>query len=950
VTEHEASGTQDVGSNVSYSFGSFELLPDRLLLELHGEPVPIGSRAFNLLLALVARAGEVVSFQELLDLVWPSQIVHEANLRVQMGALRKILAQGLEGAQPVKTVPLQGYAFVAPVVRLSHEAVTKPTIVQSGGGNLPLPLTPVLGRGQVIDHLISSVTENRLVSIVGPGGIGKTTVALAVGRKCVPVMPDGVHFVELSSVADPKSVPSRLATVLGIAVLSDNPLAGLIAHLRGKRMLILIDTCEHVVAAVATLCEALLASTEGVVILATSRESLRAAGEWVHRLSSLPFPPEYQRLTVEGALSFAAVDLFVQRAKATASQFQLRPEDIPAVSQICRRLDGIPLALEFAAGRIDEIGLKAVADSLDNRFTILSRGRRTALARHQTLIATMDWSHDLLPADEQVVLRQLSVFPGKFSVEATASIAELTPDAARIALSSLFDKSLVVADFTDDVVQYRLLDTIRAYAAMKLVSSGEAEVIRWRHARCVSAVLQEAEKEWDLQDSTVWKRRYAHLVDDVRVALDWGMSPTGDRELAIRLTAVSSPLWFALSLLGEFGRRIETALAAAEHVSVETAVEIRLWDALGHSIWHSQGNMPAMAASFSKALEGARRLKLRDAELRALWGLLVYANTEGNYAEAVETLDCFGQVAAELGDPKAALTHRRMSALALHYAGDHAAAREHAEYVLRHPSSHSGRARQKGLQFDQRVTASTMRARTLWMLGFPDQAWRCALEAVELAHAVDHALSVCFVLANAAAPIAFWRGDRLAAVQMTERLLATSAEHSFVTWHTFGQCYDAILKQPSDGCLVSVFQSAVGWHLLETVATIDEALASDAVLERADREAGGWSTPELLRIRAGRLLRRDPGATEAAEAALRQALAIARRQSAVAWELRSATALAEMWRGAGQEAAAALLLAPVYRKFVEGVTTKDVIRAREILRSLVPQRDKTFVVGDIEQD
>jgi predicted ATPase/DNA-binding winged helix-turn-helix (wHTH) protein len=934
VTEHEASGVQDVGSNVSYSFGSFQLLPERLLLELHGEPVPMGSRAFNVLLALVARAGEVVSFEELLDLVWPGQIVHEANLRVQIGALRKILAQGFEGAQPVKTVPLQGYIFAAPVVRLTHEVAARPQIVQSGGGNLPLPPTPVLGRGQVIDHLMSSVTENRLVSIVGPGGIGKTTVALAVGRKCLPLMPDGAYFVELSSVSDPKSVPSALATVLGIAVLSDKPLAGLITHLRSKRMLVLIDTCEHVIEAVATLCEALVTSTEGVTILATSRESLRAAGEWVHRLSSLPFPPEYQRLTVDEALSFAAVDLFVQRAKAIASEFQLRPEGVPAVLQICSRLDGIPLALEFAAARIDEIGLKAVADSLDNRFTSLSRGRRTAMARHQTLIATMDWSHDLLPVEEQIVLRQLSVFPGNFSVDATSFIAELTPDAAKIALSSLFDKSLVVADLTDDVVQYRLLDTIRAYAAIKLVSSGEAEVIRRRHACYVSAVLQEAEKEWDVQDSSVWKRRYVHLVDDVRLALDWGMSSSGDRELAIRLTAVSSPLWFALSLLGEFGRRIETALAAAALVSVDTAVEIRLWDALGHSIWHSQGNMPAMAASFSKALEGARRLKLRDAELRALWGLLVCANTDGNYAEAVETLDRFGQVAVELGDPKAELTHRRMSALALHYAGNHVASREHAEYVLQHPSSHSGKARQKGLQFDQRVTASTMLARTLWMLGFPDQAWRCALEAVELADAVDHALSVCFVLANAAAPIAFWRGDRPAAAQMTERLLARSAEHAFVTWHTFGQCYDTILNQRSDEHLAPVIQPAVGWHLLETIATIDEALASEAVLERADREVGGWSVPELLRIRAGRLLRRDPRATGAAEADLCQALAIAGRQGAVAWELRSATALAEMWRGAGREAAAVSLLAPVYRKFVEGAATRDVICAKEMLQSM----------------
>jgi predicted ATPase len=921
----------DRPSESAYVFGPFRLIPKERKLFLANEPVHVGSRAFAILVALVERAGTVVPGSELIQLVWPGVVVEEANLRVQLGTLRKVLARSEGGRNAIETVPLRGYCFVLPVFQTKTDPATP--IGVDAEHNLPTSLTPTVGRDDAIELVSKSLASHRLVTIIGPGGIGKTTVALAVARQSLTLFADGARFVELSAVSEPRLVPSALASALGIGVLSEDPLGGLLAHLRGKEMLLLLDTCEHVVSSAAALSETLLTGLPDIRILATSREALRAKGEWVHRLPSLTLPPAAAALTAASALAYPSVELFVQQASANLDRFELKDADAPIVAEICRRLDGIPLAIELAAARVDELGPRQIAARLHETFLVLTRGRRTALPRHQTLSATLRWSYDLLEPEERAMLRQLAIFRGSFAADAAAAVVEHEADGRRHAmhtLSNLFVKSLLTADADSEVVLYRMLDTTRAFAAEELAEAGELTIVSRRHAAYVCAALRDAEKDLEAQDIPLWIGKYGHLIEDVRGALDWAMSPTGDREIGGLITSLSASLWFALSLLEEYGRRIEVALAAASEYA-DSAIEIGLLDALGHVAWHTRGDMAAMKAHFTKALAGAMRNGLAESEYRALYGLIVYFATNGDYVDAVSTSQQLGALAAALQDQRKIVAHRRLSVVASTFAGDHRSVRDHAHYVLSHSSSTSGKTRPSGMFFDQRISARTMLARTLWQQGFADQARDCAQEALALAQSTGHALSLCFVLAHAATPIALWCGELKIASEMTGRLLMRAEEHSFFIWREFGRAYDAVLQRAANAS-PRPGQPAMGALLLETLATLDEDAADDVILKRGERGIAGWCVPELLRIAGKRLLGGNEEDRARGEALLWRSLDAARQQGALSWELRSATSIAEWWFGQNRRREAVCLLTNTLDRFTEGFETADLVRAAVLLK------------------
>ncbi len=917
-----------VSADRIYRFGAYCLVPRQRVLLLENEPVPIGSRAFAILVALVERAGSIVSAPELIRIAWPGVVVDEANLRVQIGSLRKLLGGGTSKRRTIDTVPLQGYCFVMPVEQVSARS-SEPPVEATHEHNLPAELTTTVGRQETVGLLSEAVSSRRLITITGPGGIGKTTVALAVARRCLSQFLDGARFVDFSPISDPQLVTTVVASKLGIGALSEDPMAGLLAHLTGKQLLLVLDTCEHVVETIAVLTETLLAHLPEIRILTTSREALRAAGEWVHRLQPLPVPPEAASQRAAEIMTYPSVDLFVQRVAANLDQFELRDADAPFVSTICRQLDGIPLAIEFAAAHVEEIGLREVAARLNDRFSILSRGRRTALARHQTLAATLEWSYDLLPERERTVLRHLSVFRGAFTGDAVRAVAtyDLEKQQASVALSNLHLKSLVTVNIGAEVVLYRLLDTTRLFAAQKQEPTGERESAQRRHAHYVLGALQAAEREWETQEAAAWTARYGYLIEDARGALEWAFSPAGDRELGVLLTAAASPLWFALSLLEEYRRHIERSLAAVEAgVSAAAPAVIRLWDSLGHAVWHTRGNMPAMATAFGRAWDIADQENRLDDKLRALWGRLVFANTNGEYADSLATLERFAALAATVDSPKVQVTYQRMAALGLHYAGHQARAREHAEYVLNHPSSRAGRARQSGLQFDQRITARSMLARILWIQGYADLARSNAHEGLELSRSTGHALSECFVLANAIIPIAFWSGELATAASMTGLLLVRSREHGFEIWNAFGRSYDAVLQRRKDPTVEVPRHSTVGAHLSEMLATFDESLVDEELLDRGARGTAGWATPELLRIGANRAFANGKS-NAGAEAALLQAVELARRQGALAWELRATSNLADLLQRESRQPEAHRLLNSVVARFSEGFSTADLTSA-----------------------
>src|SRR6267143_195898 len=549
----------------TFVFGSFRLIPAQRMLLEDEKPLRLGSRALDILVTLVESAGETIGKDRLIARTWPDTVVDEGALRVHVAALRKALGDGRAGKRYIVNNPGRGYSLAAPVAREQRRPAIAPTNGTAVRGNLQALLTRIVGRDDIIVALAAQLIQRRFLTIVGPGGIGKTTVAIAVAETASASYRDGVWFVGLASLADPELVPSAFGATLGISLSSVNPVYGLTAWLRDKHALIVLDSCEHVVGAAAALAEAVLKAAPNVSILTTSREPLRAESESLHRLPALELPSDSVDLSARDALRYSAVQLFNERASAAADGFALADADVPAILEICRRLDGIPLALELAAARVGVFGVRDLAAHLDDRFRLLTAGRRTALPRHQTLGAALDWSYQLLPEEERAVLRRLSVFAGDFPLEAAVAVAA-DPGSSGIVdrIANLVSKSLVTADPRGELAQYRLLDTTRLYALEKLRSSGELQQIARRHAEYYRAVFRHAEAESESRPQDEWLAIYGRHLDNLRAGLDWAFSAEGDPQIGVGLAIAAVPLWVQLSLLGECRERVERALAALE--------------------------------------------------------------------------------------------------------------------------------------------------------------------------------------------------------------------------------------------------------------------------------------------------------------------------------------------------------------------------------------------------
>jgi predicted ATPase/DNA-binding winged helix-turn-helix (wHTH) protein len=928
----------------AWNFGPFRMVPSQQALFEGERRLKLGGRAFDILRVLVQRGGALVTKDQLIAEAWPNLSVEESTLRVHVAALRKVLGDGRDGARYVVNVNGRGYRFVAP---LQHDqAVDAPSLSQSSVGQvgqpdqrpglLPGPRTQMVGREELIRELAALMPERRFLTIVGPGGIGKTTVALALARALAGSYQDGVWFVDLASLADPHRVASAVASVLELQTLSPDPASDLAAFLRDKAVLLVLDNCEHLIDVVAGLAETLVGATPGVHILSTSREPLRAAGEWVHRLQPLALPPAGSGPSAADALSFAAVRLFVERASAILDTYALSDADAPVVAEICRRLDGNPLAIEIAAARVDFFGISGLARRLGERLPLLEPGRRTALPRHQTLGATLDWSYGLLPTSEQMILRRLAAFRGYFTLDAAVAIAG--GDSVE-GIANLAAKSLVAVELSGATVRYRLLDITRAYAGEKLAASDEVGEIARCHADHCCAIMEAAEQDWETLSQQVWLALYGGWMADVRAALDWAFGPDGDHVIAIRLAAVSAPLWFAASLVHEFCERAERALALPAAASDDVSeFAMKLHVSLGAAIFNVNGPLPRVAEASKRALEIAVRLNAPAYQLRALWRLAGERYVNGDYGVALEFSEQFGRVAEGAGDRAAGLVHDRMMALALHLAGRQGEARTYADRALTHPATMIRTAHKALQEYDSRVASRSHLARILWVQGYPDQAASVAAEGVAIAETLGYPPPLCYILVYAACPIAFWTGDVASAKRYVAPLLGQSHE-SFGYWQSWRRCYEnaVLLGDDPDTSrrVTAIWEAARGPMYLDLLATLHEQLVTPATLRRAETGQAEWAAAEILRAEAVTLLRRaGPDGTDRAEALLQRSLDIAREQQARSWGLRTAISLGRMRQAEGRSDAARQVLEPVLAEFTEGFTTADLRAAQALLSEL----------------
>jgi predicted ATPase/DNA-binding winged helix-turn-helix (wHTH) protein len=534
-------------------FGRFVLLPSQRALLDKGQPAKLGGRAFDLLEVLVELRDQVVSRQTLFDRVWPGRVVEDDNLKVQVMALRKVL-----GPQAIATVPGRGYRFVAQV---QGEAAAPPPAAHAEqhsrgampGTPLPLPAHPLIGREDGLQRGLELIESHALVTICGPGGIGKTRLALACASELGVRPPDGVWFVDLSALTQGAGVEQHITQALGFPVEADGMGAQALARrLAGLDALIVLDNCEHVIDPVRRGVAACLAPCPRLRWLCTSQEPLRIRGERLLRLPPLPQPPE--GMSLAQAARHPAVELFSARVAEMQPGFALTERQLATVIEICRRLEGNALALELAAARVPSLGLEGVRLRLDEQLRLLIGGAHDAPARHRTLRATLEWSHGLLSSSEQQVLHHLGVFAGYFQLQDVQAVAgQSGPDLDEWAvldrLGTLVDRSLVQAE-GDELPRYRLLDSTRAYALEQLRSRGELHGARVVLARRLLVHLRAADATSLATPPLVWVRQMAPWADDLRECLRWAMSHD-ESALAAELIAWAGAWWNLTGLAAE---------------------------------------------------------------------------------------------------------------------------------------------------------------------------------------------------------------------------------------------------------------------------------------------------------------------------------------------------------------------------------------------------------------
>lgn len=944
---------RDLPRDVIVSFGPFHLNVAERSLTKNEDRVALGGRALDILVALLERAGQVVSTRELIEFVWPDVIVEEASLRVNLFNLRKALGDGQDGARYIANIPGRGYSFVAPVQQLvraqrpaSPGAAKRPP--------LPARLQRMIGRDGTVASLCSLLSSRRFVSVVGPGGMGKTTVAVAIAHTLRDEFSDKIYFLDLGALGDPSLVAGAVASTLGLQAAQD-PLASLVASLVDKPILLILDSCEHVIDAVAALTERLYAETQLVHLLTTSREALRVEGENVHLLMPLDTPLESPGLTAAQALASPAVQLFMERAAAGGLGAELSDADAPVLAAICRRLDGIALAIELAAGRVGVYGIRGTADLLDNRFKLLWHGRRSAPPRHQTLQAMLDWSYNLLSQYEQAILVRLSVFVGAFRLEdALAVAAESEREYPKLAdaIASLVDKSLIRMSEQGGAIYHRLLDTTRVYAATRPSAAGDKQSLSRRHALHYAARLRS-----DGTKATALGSRDASFYEphmgNIRAALDWSFSELGNAQIGVELASGAAPLFLGLSLLSECEVWSERGLSALREADLGTTRELALQAALAMSSMFTRGNGVEIRRAIERGIGLAEALRDRQYKLHLLAGLNVFLTRVGDFRGALSCAERSVLVASELAEPAGMVMAEWMLGVAHHLVGNQAAAQQHCERGLELDAS-SGGVQIDFFGYDHRARALVALARALWLRGMPETALRMADRAVEEAMKREHPVTVCMSLIYTC-PVYLWSGDLARAELCIEQIQTHSTRYFLAPYQALGlglrgelmilqgdplggidllRAALATLTAERHNIFTTVFSRALAEGMMKCGRLDQAAVMIDQAIVLAEQAGETYDRPDLLRVKAEVYLARSPLEVRETEETLLQALYWANKQSAVGWELRAAVPLARLWQKHGQSDRARDLLSRLLQHFKEEFATPDVTAARDLLAEL----------------
>ena len=884
----------------------------------------------DIFLRLLERPGDVVSADDLLASAWRGVNVEPTALRFHISALRKALAEADPGVRYVSTVAGRGYCFVEPVSREASGALAAVTSDTYDRSALPPAHRRMVGRETVVDALARVTATERFVTLVGPGGIGKTTVALALAHRMSRAFDGDAAFVDLAVQRGDNSVAGAVATALRLNRPEGDPVADVAFQLRPRRLLLILDSCEHVIGGAAALAEAVWQTAPQCHIVATSREPLNAQGEQVHRLEALETPPPSDTSSFEEVCGYPAAQLFVDRVAAGGGQIERSPADALVVADICRKLDGIPLAIELVAGQVDTFGVAKTRDLLDSRLRLSWPGRRTALPRHVTLGATLDWSYDLLSAEEATLLRALSTFVGSFTLDAAQAVSDdaLRTDTAE-ALAGLVAKSLVSADRGRTPVQYRLLDTTRQYARLKLEPSGELPAVAARHAAWTLGDLKSRNAQLEAPATPEWLDYFGNRIQDAQAALDWSLSANGDPSFTVPLTLACVPIWEALARFAEIHRWTEAALRVVEPDSRDELLLAIELAAASYSTDERGGEIAA-----SRALELATAFDDSHHQARArLWLWNAYVGVTPNIPKAREHARLFLEFVETRAGTSEQMVAEYMVGVSELVAGNLAGARvanDRAQAVSK------GRPPDPD---DVGILLHNTSVSLLWLDGMPDTATALAQVNLDQAQATGFSGVQAHVLADACGGLAMYVGDVTGAQRCADMLDDCVAKDAWFAYGTWAKVLRATVAAhrgdagPGRSFLARALPPECGHPrfasvLIELAWRLGAAGAEDVARPLADRllqriEATGeryiWS--EVQRVR-GELTRDDAEA----EALFEAALDMAQQQGARAWALRAATSLARRRRSAAED-----VLKPLLASFTEGAGTQDILQAQSVL-------------------
>jgi predicted ATPase len=660
-------------------------------------------------------------------------------------------------------------------------------------------------------------------------------------------------------------------------------------------------------------------------------------------------------LTAAESLAFPAAQLFADRVAATSDRFGIQDADAPAVARICHKLDGIALAIELAAGRVDVHGIDGVDTLLDSKLSLLWQGRRTAPPRHQTLNATLDWSYDLLAEAERAVLRRLVVFAGPFTLEAAQAVArdhDAEADEIAEVIASLVAKSLIVSDTRcGKGVRYRLLDTTRTYLKAKLADTDETDIVARRHAEFFRTLLKRVGAQAPAFAGARGFGAYAEHVGNVRAALDWSFSQRGDISLGVALAVEATPLFVEMALLTECQRWTGTALTAHAAIGGDPRGEMELQASFGLSRLLTEGKSPAVLDTLKRALDQAEGIGALGPQLRLICSLHLFHLQIADFRGSLELAERGLDVAARMGDPAGLAVAEWMLGVCHHLTGDQASAVVHCQGAVPRPDA-SMRADVMRFGFDHRIRALCALTRAQWLRGAVDEAGDLARYTVSEAEALGFPICISLVYTVF---VFLWMGNWLEAEAIIDRLISDTAQHSLAPFHAValglkgelalrrGEALDAIplllgclqtMRSRQYEILVSVFTSDLAEAMAMT-GRLDEALATiGTAISRAEASGGSFDLPELLRLKGEFLVAKDLSNVAEAEHCFRRSLELAHRQGALSWQLRTATAMARLQASQGRTGEARKDLASVLGRFAQGKETVDLRAAGDLLDAL----------------